>query len=215
MSSIQLSEFFLHIQEKFKEFIIQLQIDHNIPEKTLLRILEQDEFQNFAAGIEFSKVTKKPVKSTKPKEEPAGECMAVVKSGIRKGQACGKKISDKSDTGRYCGVHAKLEQTPEAIKKKEEDELDGILFLKNKYNNYAFGDTGLILESDTVRKVIGRQLPDGNILDLTNDDIALCKLRKLKFIRNYSGRNLPQDSVSGSEVLEGASTVEHTSKMSL
>lgn len=174
-----LAEFAVYVEDKFKLFIRKIKDEYNIPEETLLKILSHKDFSKLLLS--------RPIKSKKDNLE--GECSAELKSGARKGEMCGKKISVKSETGKYCGTHVKLE-TISAVKEKQAlDDIGGLVFRLNKWNNYTFGETGLILKSKTEKKVIGKQLTDGIILDLGPDDISICKRWKLKFIEKYSGKN--------------------------
>ena len=85
----------------------------------------------------------------------------------------------------------------------------GELFKLNAFDRYAYGSTGLILKSKDDQRIIGRQTANGSILDLTAEDIELCRRRKLGFIPRYHA-----DLTKGTE-MSSASTVTHTSKISL
>lgn len=210
MSAIQdLVEYYSYMQCKFEEYITQIQEDHDVPDSVLRSILARPEFQDMIMGKEPMREDSTLIKTSEKKGECAGECMAVMKSGARKGEACGKKVSDKSNTGRYCGTHVK--QETECQEKKEDHDLEGVVFRLNKFGNWVFGDTGLILQSGEVKKIIGKQLSDGHIYDLEDDDIALCKMRKFKFILNYSKGTVEKTFT----VASNSNTLEHTSKIAL
>ena len=83
----------------------------------------------------------------------------------------------------------------------------GEIFKLNAFDRYAYGSTGLILKSKDDQRIIGRQTGDGSILDLTSEDIELCRRRKLDFIPRYHA-----DLTKGTEA-SNASTVTHTSKI--
>lgn len=52
---------------------------------------------------------------------------------------------------------------------------------RNKWNNYVHTDSNLVF-NNTSQKVIGKQNSDGSILELTIDDINICKQLGFKFI---------------------------------
>lgn len=83
----------------------------------------------------------------------------------------------------------KVKSTKKLIKNKEDDKkvlkainaiTPIIQIRRNRFGNYEHGDSGLIFDRDD-QVVIGKQNHDGCVLDLTDEDISLCK--KFKF--NY------------------------------
>jgi hypothetical protein len=205
----QLISFFLYVEDKFGKFITEVQDELNIPEEILKDILARQEFRDIFSGKH--KQYKVILSNSKEVKKEEG-CISKLKSGARKGELCGKKISASSDTKKYCGMHIKLE-TVAAVKDKQAEELDGPVFRLNRWNNFAFGDTGLILKSGTERQVIGKQLSDGSIVDLSTDDICLCKRRSLKFIARYSKKE--EIFNNSDEEVNTSSTISHTSKIAL
>lgn len=117
-------------------------------------------------------------------------CSAILKNGSRKDQKCGNKICKKSITARFCSAHLKLENSP--VEEKKSNDIDGFIFKKNKYGNFAFGNTGLILKGQNDHEVIGKQRPDGSIIDLSEEDIQLCKRRQFKYVPNYHAKLIEQ-----------------------
>ena len=197
-----LADFAFYIQDRFTQFVSLLQTELGIPEKVLMDILSKKEFRD-SISINPPKSRAKAVRSV----DDEG-CTARLKSGARKGECCGKGISEASASGKYCGVHLKME-TVSAVREKEAEDIEGEVFRRNAWKNFAYGQTGLILKSETEKKVIGKQLSDGTIIDLSAEDIALCRRRKLKYVANYSKND---DKPEGSKVT-GSDTIEHTSKI--
>ena len=68
-------------------------------------------------------------------------------------------------------------KTPPVIKKINAS-IPAIQIMKNKYSNYEHVQSGLIFNKNT-KKVIGRQSSDGQIIELTPNDIDLCNKYKL------------------------------------
>ena len=66
------------------------------------------------------------------------------------------------------------------VSKRIGSEKTKIQLKRNSFNNYEHVDTGLIF--NTNNQVIGRQNNDGNLIELTIDDINLCKEYNLDYI---------------------------------
>lgn len=116
-------------------------------------------------------------------EEVKG-CIHRMIRGNRAGECCGEKISSKSQTGKYCSKHiarenkvqSQLSKSKKTVPNKSETEYR---ISKNKFGNYTHTSTGLVFRSAKEKYVYGRQDEDGEIHDLTEEDIELCK--KYKF----------------------------------
>lgn len=98
---------------------------------------------------------------------PSG-CMFTLTTGIKVGQCCGKLISDKSISGKYCKVH---------ISKEISDK--HFLIFKNKYGNYEHAFTELLFKDSMI---YGKQGKDGVVSPLTDDDYECVKQYKFKLI---------------------------------
>lgn len=57
----------------------------------------------------------------------------------------------------------------------------GMTLRKNKFNNYEHLETKFIFDK-TTKKVIGKQLDDGTIIELTIEDIEVCKKYRFKYL---------------------------------
>jgi hypothetical protein len=222
-TSSPLVAYCIDIQKAFDRFVLDLQEDFGVSEETIRTILANKDFKTLAATLPGTKPVKKgkkaavsePAVSTASPEAEAEEgCIALLKSGERKNQNCGKKISEKSSTGKYCGMHAKLETATAVKAKQAESELNGEVLYLNKWKNFEFGETGLIVKSSTEKVFIGKQLTDGNIVDLGPDDITICKRRQFRYIENYSKASSMGKSDSNN-VADTNSTVQFTAAIPL
>lgn len=191
------------MESKVHEFISELSEQYNIPEDLLLEVWAKIARRQMEQM--FGHTTGENTSGKVTKSKPEGGCQAILKSGHRRTQTCGNNISLKSKSGRFCTTHVKLENTSEC--EPPIDESEGVVFKKNKWGNYAFGDTGLILKAQDDQRIIGKQKPDGAIIDLTEDDMKLCKRRRLAYVPNYHA-NLIQQAPSDS-----ANTITFTSQI--
>lgn len=187
------------IESRIYEFISELNDQCDITEEILMDVWKKTRDRGMKGVFEFKQETKRT-----PKEEHS-KCEAKMKSKARKGENCGKNVSKNSKTGRFCGLHLKQEDSHAEDDKT--DESDGIIFKKNQYGNFAFGTTGLILKSGDDHRIIGKQKPNGTIVDLSDDDIKLCKQRRLAYISNY------HSSLEKQALIVDTNTVKFTSQI--
>lgn len=122
------------------------------------------------------------VVSADSEKEMNSSCCVEIKWGPRAGQPCEGKISKKSKSRTVCNRHISQDGRKVSVKNLK----DSVVFMKNNYGRYVFGSTGLIIVSEDDRRVCGKELSDGTVIDLTDEDIKLCQLRKLKYIANYT-----------------------------
>ena len=73
---------------------------------------------------------------------------------------------------------AKVLETP--IIKKLIASIPQVLITRNSFGRYEHAETGLIFDSAS-RVVIGKQLPDGTVDHLTEEDIDMCNAFKFKY----------------------------------
>jgi hypothetical protein len=191
------------IDNLVQKFISDLHNQFNASEETLLTLWQ--EVQTSTLQSDFSRTISSKTKSSKHEQKPEKEpatCQAILK---RKSQPCGKKVSKNSKTGKYCSVHCKCENSTTA---NTPDLSNYHIFKKNAFENFTYGDTGLILKNKDEQKIIGHQSANGTIRDLTADEITLCQRRRLDYIANYHANLAEKCKASKMD------TIEHTSKLS-
>ena len=103
-------------------------------------------------------------------------CRALIKSGARKGEECGKAVKSGE---RACKVHSKAKEPIEEPEPLQEDEI--YIIRKNAFNNFVYGNTGLIFKSSTEKYIVAREGSKGEWLSLEEDDINLCKKNGLRW----------------------------------
>ena len=79
-----------------------------------------------------------------------------------------------------------------AVVKKlvDKNQIIDICIKRNKYDNYEHVETGFVFNNKT-KKVFGRQLPDGSVVELRPEDIDICNKYKLSY---YIPDNLDKKS---------------------
>lgn len=185
-----------------QKFISALHVQLKTSEEELKSLWQ--EMQTLVLRGESSQMKNSQKESgSKIEKESVLTCQATLK---RKNQICGKKVSKNSKTGRYCATHCKCENSTSTVENAP-DLSNYHVFKKNAFENYTYGDTGLILKNKDDQKIIGHQSTNGTIRDLTAEEITLCQRRRLDYIANYHA-NLAENC-EGSKV----NTVEHTSKL--
>jgi len=105
-------------------------------------------------------------------------CKALIKSGARKGEECGKVIKCGE---RACKLHSKAKEPIEEPEPLQEDEI--YIIRKNAFNNFVYGNTGLIFKSSTEKYIVAREGSKGEWLSLEEEDINLCKKNGLRWKR--------------------------------
>jgi hypothetical protein len=103
-------------------------------------------------------------------------CKALIKSGARKGEECGKVIKCGE---RACKLHSKAKEPMEEPEPLQEDEI--YIIRKNAFNNFVYGNTGLIFKSSTEKYIVAKEGSKGEWLPLEEDDIHLCKKNGLRW----------------------------------
>lgn len=144
------------------------------------------------------------------KEESSDEgCCHKMLRGPRSGNSCGEKISKKSQTGHYCNKHIAHENKTKSEKKSKKEIQEGSekretrhTISKNKFGNYTHVPTGLVFKSAQEKVVYGKQDEEGEIHDLTEEDIQMCKKFKFPFKNTCSETKNPKgesDKEEGNE----------------
>jgi len=83
-----------------------------------------------------------------------------------------KTVAKKAEVAQ-----AKVLETP--VVKKIVANINQVLITRNKFNRYEHAETGLVFNE--ARTVIGKQLPDGTLEHLTDDDIDTCNAFKFAY----------------------------------
>lgn len=95
-----------------------------------------------------------------------------------KKQAIEVKPKAETKTQKIEKEQAKVLETP--VIKKLIASIPQVLITRNSFGRYEHAETGLIFDSAS-RVVIGKQLPDGTVDHLTEDDIDMCNAFKFKY----------------------------------
>ena len=103
-------------------------------------------------------------------------CKVLIKSGVRKGEECGKSIKSGE---RACKSHSKSKEPVEEPQPLEEDEI--YIIRKNCFNNFVYGNTGLIFKSSTEKYIVAKEGSKGEWLPLEAEDIEVCKKNGLRW----------------------------------
>ncbi len=112
----------------------------------------------------------------KSKIDNMNVCKVIIKTGARKGEECGKTFKHGE---RACKTHSKSKVEIEDVKPCEEDDL--YIIRKNQFNNFVYGNTGLIFKSSTEKYIVAREGSKGEWLPLEEADIKVCKENGLRW----------------------------------
>lgn len=188
MSNPDLSNYFSNLDAIITKYMNVLSEKYNLTIDDLKSLIKDVKIDN--NKVDNNKKNKENNNEKDIKEELKEQriCTFKIKTGKRKNEECGAKVSKLSETGNYCGRHVANEKKEEQQKErqKEKDDIQGNLFKLNKFNNFAYGETGLILKSKEDQFIIGKQDENGDIHDLKEEDIMVCKRNKFKYCANYS-----------------------------
>jgi hypothetical protein len=136
-------------------------------------------------------------------------CRSIIKSGKREGEECGKSIKNDSD---YCKLHSKKEKAEEKTSKVVfEDDEDILIIKKNKFNNFVYGNTGLIFKSSLEKYIVAKEGMNGEWLPLDEIDIDICKEYNLKWkiIQNkFKGEKTNIDIIKKYDIFPSKEEVE-------
>ena len=78
-----------------------------------------------------------------------------------------------------CKAHSKTKEPIEEPQPLEEDEI--YIIRKNGFNNFVYGNTGLIFKSSTEKYIVAREGSKGEWLPLEAEDIEVCKKNGLRW----------------------------------
>ncbi len=146
---------------RFFKYIIKNKIVEDVDKETLYLLLQN----NLKVSLFKNKVM---------------SCKEVIKSGARKGEECGKLLKQGE---KYCKTHSKTLSKREPEDEEEEEESTKLIIRKNEYNNFVYGNTGLIFKSSLEKYIVARQGPKGEWFSLEDEDINKCKELGLRWKR--------------------------------
>ena len=112
--------------------------------------------------------------------------------------SCGSKEEKKVETKKAAPVKAKKEEvilTKQELKEQIEKRTQEVEVRRNKHGNWEHYGSGIVLDKQT-RKAYGRQLDDGSVAPLSEEDIEVCKCVGFKYILpdNIKSRDDREDS---------------------
>jgi hypothetical protein len=188
-----LTENYIECHKRFYRYLIKNEIIKDVREQDFYLILQN----NLRESLNINKMS-------------SCVCNAVIKTGKRKGEECGKPVKDGYEK---CKTHLKNneeEAVPSYISKVEEEE-DILVIKKNKFNNFVYGNTGLIFKSSLEKYIVAKEGSNGQWLPLDEYDIEMCKQYNLKWkvINNKQrGEKTNKNLVNEHDVFKNKSPVE-------
>jgi hypothetical protein len=93
------------------------------------------------------------------------------------------KKQQKSQSGTKFDMALRVLDISEKTNQPKSDKVQSTLILKivkNEFGNYAHLESGMVFDSNT-KRVIGVQLPNGNVRPLQRNDIETCQKYKFQF----------------------------------
>jgi hypothetical protein len=188
-----LTENYIECYKRFYRYIISNEIIKDLNEQEFYLILQN----NLRESLGKSKMS-------------SNVCNAIIKTGKRKGEECGKPVKDGCEK---CKTHSKKNEediVPSYISKAKEEE-DILLIKKNNFNNFVYGNTGLIFKSSLEKYIVAKEGTNGQWLSLDEYDIELCKQYNLKYkiIQNKQrGEKTNKDLVNEHDVFRNTTPTE-------
>lgn len=142
------------------------------------------------------------------------ECIHILTSGPRKNLPCSKKttlIPETNIPSDFCSIHYnKSKDTKEQIStekpvtsESQTNDEDFIVIRKNKFNNFVFGKTGLIIKSSKEKYIVAKESDNGDWLPLSEEDIEDCKRYHLKYKIidfNFKGEKTNQEYIKSTKI---------------
>ena len=143
------------------------------------------------------KISKIPCNSSDDEEKENPKCIHILTRGPNNGLECGKKISNKSQTGTYCIVHLNQENRVKISKKEIKDSKKSKIVRDPNFGTYINIETNLVFKSRNEKIVIGRQDDIGDIHRLNEEDVENCKNFKFVYdktcVEDYYEKNIEED----------------------
>lgn len=85
-----------------------------------------------------------------------------------------------STKGKKAELLKRIENRNENIVEKIKTSITNIVIKKNKFGNYEHEPTKMVFNKAT-KTVVGKQMENGNIVELTTEDINICNEYKFKY----------------------------------
>jgi hypothetical protein len=161
---MSLTENYIECHKRFFRYLIKNEIIKDVNEQDFYLILQN----NLRESLNINKMS-------------SCVCNALIKTGKRKGEECGKAVKEGY---RKCKTHLKTDDeeiVPSYISKVEEEEDTVYIIRKNEHNNFVYGNTGLIFKSSLEKYIVAREGSKGEWLPLDEYDIEECKKLGLRW----------------------------------
>ncbi len=219
----QLKKYISCFDTFFKYLIADNIIKENCPKNETLNnlyFLLQTNLKN--TNFNYTNITMSKVKVERK------ECIHILTSGPRRNLACSKKttlIPDTNIPSDFCSTHYKkvkdsderhldtgtsyseeykyINSRGSSENQTKEDE-DTIVIRKNKFNNFVFGKTGLIIKSSKEKYIVAREAENGDWLPLSEEDIDECKRYHLKYKIidfNFTGEKTNKEYIKSTKII--------------
>jgi len=200
-----------HVSTSVNEYIDKLVAEFKLDKEKAQAIWNSSVSDEIKITSETKKAPAKraPTKKKADDGDDSKKCQYVYQKGAIEGKCCGSKVSEESESGKFCKKHLGQEtkkadakkpekKTSAAAPKKEssskaeakevttdvikslKQSIPEIKIAKNSFGNYEHQGTGLLIDRPT-KEVYGKQKSDGSVLPLTSEDIDDCKRLGFKY----------------------------------
>ncbi len=146
-------------------------------------------FSDLKNRIKINKLKRKYIIDNKMSER----CKFILKSGKNIGSRCTSKSIENGCCKRHLkcnsnetkgnlnigSVNSRLEKDTGTV--SDIDSEEKLIIRKNKFNNFVFGNTKLIIKSANEKYVVAKEDENGNWKTLTEEDIKVCKKYHLRY----------------------------------
>jgi hypothetical protein len=184
-------------QEEIYIFLHNLSVEYNLEIGELHYMWDLFNYKNEESDNSLEKSEKIENESDNSlekeyKKEKYKKCRYIYTRGDKINKECNSKILDSSCD--YCSKHNKHNKHNKNNKNKEEKTTninpnDIIIQLNKKINKYVHTETGYVFFSKE-KIVVYCRLVDGMLLELSEEDIAICKLYRFKTDKSLYNKEL-------------------------
>lgn len=163
------------VETQINKLLKKIADTYNIPLKNLTQMWDPSSSPNLVTDEETDEenlIAEEEKKRKLDKAKQYTKCQYVFTRGKRKGQMCGARACKNF---MYCSKHKK-----HANKKAKKQKLipekmrTNILKRIRSINKYYHPDSGMVFKSKEEKVVIGKYV-NGEVIDLNNDDLEICK----------------------------------------